>query len=175
MDQATPTPNTTPVDPPWMAYARTKRGIHEIVGDAVAPWIAHCFVLVHMAGAQDDTTAWCSAHMNGIMADTGRHYTESAAARSWTRFAKYLLKLTKPVHGCILVFSRPPDPEHGHVTLYDAVLQPQAPAGQLPCYGGNQHNEVCDAFYPEERLIGCYWPADYPLPEGAEVETPVSV
>lgn len=109
--------------------------------------------------------------MNGIMADTGHHYTESAAARSWQRFDKFLVRLAAPVHGCILVFSRPPDPEHGHVTLYDAQIF-AVPDGMLPCYGGNQHNEVCDAFYPKERLEGCYWPRDYPLPPNAVLYNP---
>jgi uncharacterized protein (TIGR02594 family) len=159
-------------DPPPLAYARTKRGIHEIVGHEVHPYIAHCFDLVHMTGAQDDLVAWCSAFMNGVMHDTGNHYTESAAARSWQHFDQFLVRLAKPVHGCILVFSRPPDPSHGHVTFYDAMLLGQTPDGMLPCYGGNQHNQVCDAFYPKKLLEGCYWPRGYPLPPDAVLYNP---
>jgi uncharacterized protein (TIGR02594 family) len=152
-----------------MAYARSKIGIHEIAGDKDNPFIIECFKDAGLPENlwHDSTTAWCGCFVNKSLKETGFPGPKGpAAARSWAKTCPELLHLAAPVHGCIMVYSRPPNPSHGHVGFYDAT-----DAEDDDCFyntlGGNQNNKVMVKPYPKERFIGAYWPSVWPLPPGA--------
>lgn len=159
--------NTTQkyVDPIWCAKMRSLIGLHELPGPAIDPTIARWFALVGLAGAQDDLTPWCSVAMNGVFHDVGMTGTLSPAARSWLHYG---VQLAEPVHGCVLVFSRPPDPSHGHVALYDATSLFND-ATNIAALGGNEDNQIKVKPYDRGRLLGSFWPTGVALPAGAHL------
>ena len=160
---ATETPIIVPAVPydftPWLTYAKTKIGIHELPGfDYNNPFIVECLTKAGLPG-QPDETAWCASFVNRCMLEigiAGPHHP--AAARSWLHFG---IKLDAPVHGCVVVFSRPPDPTHGHVGFYDS----ETSAG-IQTLGGNENNSVMIKPYAKDRLLGYFWPVGYSLPDG---------
>jgi len=97
--------------------------------------------------ASTDEVPWCSSFVNFIAQKCGDKGTNSAAARSWEKWGK---KLSKPVPGCIVVFSRGSNPAFGHVAFYLYESN-----NNIYVLGGNQSNKVCIAPYAKSRLI-CY-------------------
>jgi hypothetical protein len=77
-----------------------------------------------------------------------------------------LLHLENPVHGCILVFSRLPNPAHGHVGFWDSSGA-EDDDWYYNVLSGNQNNRVMVKPYQKSRFIGAYWPATHPLPHEA--------
>lgn len=157
-----------PIDPPWMAYARSKIGIHEAPGDAENPYIDECIADAGLPKSMqlDSVTAWCGCFCNKCMKETGHtdRPQHPAAARSWFGWG---VRLAAPVHGCINVYSRPPDPSHAHVGFYDATTQHLPTYAYWDTLGGNEDNQVKVKPYPKDRLLGSFWPAGYPLPPDA--------
>lgn len=141
-------------EPAWVAYARTKLGTHEIAGPEAHPFIIECLRDVGIRGSLlSDETAWCSAFANRCMKAAGIRGTGSALARSWEHWG---VALDKPRSGCIAIFSRPPDPNHGHVGFLAGI----GPGGEtLQILGGNEDNAVRVLGYPRVRLIGYRWPS----------------
>jgi len=153
----------------WMSYARSKYGVHEVLGDTDNPYIVHCLAQAGLRG-QHDETAWCGAFMSDIMITTYPNHVlpqNPAAARSWLNYGVPVYPwrnepsdLNAPIpYGAILILSRPPDPTHGHVTFYI-----QSMGDEFLCYGGNQNNQVGFGFYAKDRLLGVQWPEGIPLP-----------
>lgn len=166
MEQVFQPPHPHFDDPLWVSKMRSLIGLHELPGPAIEPTLARWFALVGLAGVQDDTTPWCSVAMNGVFHDVGMSGTGKANARSWL---KYGVRLKEPIHGCVLIFSRPPDPSHGHVALYDANSLFNT-EGYIAALGGNEDNQIKVKPYMRGRLIGCRWPSADTLPEGAVLD-----
>lgn len=160
-------PRQALIDPPWMAYARSKIGIHEIFGDKDNPFIVECHRGAGL-GEQHDELAWCGSFCNKCMQETGHadRPAHPSAARSWFGWG---IRLAAPVHGCVQVYSRPPDPSHAHVGFYDATVVHLPTYAYWDTLGGNEDNSVKVKPYPKDRLLGSFWPAGYPLPDGAEL------
>ena len=145
-----------PQEPPWMAYAKGKIGVHELAGSQDNAYIVQ---ILRACGLSDqhDETAWCSAFLNDCMA-VGAHVagTGRANARSWLHWGQ---EIATPRYGCVVVLSRPPDPAHGHVGLY---------AGEhgavIEILGGNENNQVMIKDYPRDRLLSYRWPIGIDLP-----------
>lgn len=136
-------------EPAWMAAARSKLGEHELAGDADNPFIVACLAAVGLPH-QHDETAWCSAFANWAMRSVGMTATGRANARSWLQWGE---PLPKPIIGAVCVFSRPPDPSHGHVGFYAGETE-----DSVLVLGGNEDNRVEIKPYPKARLIGYRWP-----------------
>lgn len=166
------------VDPPWLKYAHTKLGIHERPGFGQDdPFIVECLKDAGLpANMQHDETAWCGSFGNKCLKETGfKGPPGPAAARHWALPCKQLVQLVAPVHGCILVFSRPPNPAEGHMGFWDATGGAHDHDLFYSVLGGNEDNSVKVKPYPKSRYIGAFWPATHPLPEGAVLfQHPVS-
>ena len=134
---------------PWMVPAVAELGTKEIVDGRANPRIKEYFGATGFK-AGDAQDAWCSAFANWCMAQAGVRGTRSAAARSWLRWGR---ELETPVPGCIVVFSRPPNPSSGHVAFY----QSETPA-HVYVLGGNQNQKVCRKYYPRARVLSYRMP-----------------
>ena len=160
---------------PWMKYARSKIGIKERPGPKQNhPFIVEC---IKEAGLPkkywNDETAWCGCFANKCFKETGfRGPPGPAGARHWALPCPQLIQLEEPVHGCILVFNRPPKPKNGHVGFFDATGGASDDDLFYNTLGGNEDNSVKVKPYPKSRFIGAYWPAGWPLPPGAKLFQP---
>jgi uncharacterized protein (TIGR02594 family) len=146
-------------DPPWLKKAFQELGEHEIKGPKSNPDIERFLqsTVEGPPGHMADETAWCSAFVNSMIEEaTLLEGTNSVAARSWLNFGK---KITTPVRGCIVVFSRPDaGPAFGHVAFFL-----KKSGDKIRVLGGNQSNAVSIADYAASRLLG------YRLPKEVDV------
>lgn len=139
--------------PLWyqIAVREMNTGIDEIPGhDAHNPRIVEYHQATSLK-ATDDETAWCSSFINWCMMKAGQERTNNAMARSWLNWGK---KLDPPEKGCVVVFSRPPNPASGHVALFEEIR-----GDRIFVLGGNQSNQVNISSYPRVRLLDYRWPA----------------
>jgi uncharacterized protein (TIGR02594 family) len=74
-------------------------------------------------------------------------------AKDWSN--GWGIRLDKAMPGCVVVFERQGG---GHVGFFLGVTK----SDELVVLGGNQSNMVNIAKFSKERLIGYYWPKDYP-------------
>ena len=139
----------TTATPPWVDAARSVLGTHEIAGAQDNPFVVSCLAGVGLPH-QHDETAWCAAFVQWALKQTGVAGTGRANARSYLTWG---VALDAPKLGAVCVFSRPPDPAHGHVAFYMGEHD-----GMVSVLGGNQRNAVCVADYPRSRLIAMRWP-----------------
>lgn len=143
-------PNTIPAnDLPWIAFAKSKLGLHEIVGVKNNPEIVQW---VHELGGtwNDDETPWCGVFVSKSLTMGNRAIPKTFA---WAKsYLDYGTRLNKPCYGAVGVMGRAGG--GGHVTF----IVGQTHDGQLVCLGGNQGNQVCLAKYPVSRFLGFVFP-----------------
>jgi uncharacterized protein (TIGR02594 family) len=137
--------------PPWLEIALKELGVKEYPGQPDNPRIVE-YLKTTTLGSPDnsnDETPWCSSFVNWCMEQAHLQGTDNAMARSWLDWGR---KLNKPRLGCVVVFSRPPNPQSGHVAFY---------VGETPTdiqvFGGNQGDEVNVSLYPKERFLDYRW------------------
>ncbi len=135
---------------PWMDIAESYVGLKEVKGARHNKTIVEMFARVGHAWVQDDETAWCAAFVGACLAEAGLPHTSSLAARS---YLNYGTKVSRPRHGCIVVFKRGNNPVQGHVGFYAGETDTH-----IKVLGGNQSNMVKEARYPKERLLGYRMP-----------------
>ncbi|MFN4840170.1 MAG: TIGR02594 family protein [Phycisphaerales bacterium] len=150
---------SAPVDPPWLAHARTLIGTREIPGSKHSPvimdWIRKLGAKVLGINVVDDETPWCGTFMAWLMRQAGLNTPPIAVrASSWGLYGRGLLN---PRLGCIMVFTRSGG---GHVGLYVGE-----DAGAYHILGGNQSNAVTITRIAKERLSAMRWPDGVPLPK----------
>jgi uncharacterized protein (TIGR02594 family) len=131
-------------------------GTHETPGSADTARIQEYFAATNLAPHQHDEVPWCAAFVGWCLREVGLTPSGHANARSYLDWGVPLLR---PVPGCVLVYSRPPNRANGHVTFY-AGPGHHDPASYA-CLGGNQGNRVCVVDEPLERLLGMRWPEGY--------------
>lgn len=145
-------------DTPWFDLAKRELGTTEQAGSVRNnPRILEYHASTTLPGnlARIDETAWCSSFVNWCISRVELKGTNSARARSWQDWGR---KLTNPVPGCIVVFSRPSaGPKSGHVAFYVSET-----ATHIRVLGGNQSNQVKQSNYAKSRLIGYRWPSEMP-------------
>ena len=136
--------------PLWyrIALREMHTGVDEIRGDDHTPRIIEYHAATSLSATTDETP-WCSSFVNWCMMKSGEDRTNSAAARSWLRWGS---PLDDPQLGCVVIFSRPPNPSSGHVAFFV-----RSEARRVWVLGGNQSNQVNIASYPEDRLLGYRW------------------
>lgn len=150
-DETTPVDNPTSGYAPWLVIAKIEqaRGVHEEPGlERDNPRILE--YLKTVGHFPHDETPWCSAFANWCMGRVGLLGTGRPNALSWLTWGD---EIKVPQTGCIAVFSRPPDPAHGHVAFYCGETQ-----RYIDVLGGNQGNAVGRSFYPKSRLLSYRWP-----------------
>jgi uncharacterized protein (TIGR02594 family) len=135
--------------PRWFEIARRELGVSEIAGDEHNPRIIE-YHSTTTYRARADEVPWCSSFVNWCVEQSGVAGTDSAAARSWSRWGK---SLTQPRRGCIAVFSSSRGPHSGHVGFFERVE-----GNHVLVLGGNQSDAVNYSSYSKSRLLGYRWP-----------------
>lgn len=144
-------PTEPKVEPeiPWLKVALKEKGTAEVPGPKDNPRIREYHGSVDLIAGDD--TAWCASFVSWCLEHAGYKSANSARARDYVRYG---LPMDKPTKGCIVIFWRgAPDAATGHVGFYmgekpDSIL----------VLGGNQSNQVCEAFYPKHRVLAYRWP-----------------
>jgi uncharacterized protein (TIGR02594 family) len=140
-------------EPTWLIHARTYLGLSEV------PGIEHNSTILRWWEAiksplRDDESPWCAAFVGGVLEECGIRSSRSAAARSYMTWGA---RLDMPARGCIVVFSRPPNPWSGHVGFVVGIDV----KARLMVLGGNQRDKVSIAPFDRE-VLGYRWPMDVP-------------
>jgi uncharacterized protein (TIGR02594 family) len=143
-----------------MTRAKTFLGVTEIPGGRHNDKILGFWKSAHL-GFKDDETPWCAGYANAQLEEVGIRGTRSGMAKS---FLKWGRKLDTPMHGCIVVLHRPPNPASGHVGFFDKFVTRNGKL-YVRVLGGNQGNKVSYALFPADRVAGYRWPASKPLPK----------
>lgn len=152
---------------PWLSVMRAISGTKEVPGAKDSPiimkWVSdigtrfpeHAKYLKN--NYTHDSVPWCGLCVAEVMAMVGINpVTESLWAANWAKFGK---KLTKPVQGCVMVFTRSGG---GHVTLLEEIK-----GGYAYCRGGNQSDmvNVSKRAWPTDQFTAATWPLGVPLPD----------
>lgn len=133
---------------PWLDIAYKEMGVKEIPGSKHNERILEYHSATSLK-ATDDETPWCSAFVSWCLEQAGVKSTKNAWARSYMKWGK---PISKPVKGCVAVFTRGTSSGHVAFFLEDNGLS-------ISCLGGNQGNRVCVSSYPKARLLGYRMPA----------------
>lgn len=151
-------PAPSGVEPPWLAWAREQKGIHERRdASTVLSW------LQEFAGwVTSPSTAWCGAFMGMAIGQTLPDEpipSNPLGARQWLKFGR---EMREPVPGAVTVFWRgSPNDWRGHV----GIVVGRDQRNNLMILGGNQGDTVNIRPFARNRLLGFRWPKDYPMPE----------
>lgn len=127
----------------WYDIAKREAGVKELQGIADHPRIVEYHSTTTLR-ATDDEVPWCSSFVNWCVQRAGYVGTRSAAARSW---AKWGVKIDKPIAGCIVVMTRTGG---GHVGFYEAHDD-----STVQVFGGNQDDAVNVRKFRASRVL-CY-------------------
>lgn len=149
-DQITQNPNLELANElPWLAFAKSKLGLKEIVGSKHNPEIVDW--VKELGGAwRDDETPWCGVFVAKSLKVGNRNVPKSFA---WAKaYLNYGTRLKSPCYGCVGVMGRAGG--GGHVTFVIGKTK----AGELVCLGGNQGNAVSIVKYPVSRFLGFVFP-----------------
>lgn len=95
-------------------------------------------------------TPWCSAMVNYCERAAGGKGTGKLNARSWLTYGTEVKKGHEQ-KGDIVIFDFEHDGIHGHVSYLEVSDNSSL---TVRCLGGNQHNKVCYAVYPQPSIIG---------------------
>ena len=137
-------------EPPWLVWARSKVGIHEVSGAGDNPEIVSWFQFTTLAREfWHDATAWCSVFVNAAFGLNKIKGCGSARAVDWMGWGK---RVETPYPGCVTVFQWA-DGSH-HVALF---LKREG--GRVQVLGGNQSNAVTITWFPEASVMGYRAPA----------------
>lgn len=142
------------IDPLWLAEARRYLGVREIPGVNHHPLILAMWKAIKRGGIRDDETPWCAAFVGFCLENVGIVSSRFESATSYLTWGR---QIDKPVHGCVVVFTREGG---GHVGFLVGVDG----RGDLLILGGNQGNEVNVRTFPRGRVSGYRWPLAVPLP-----------
>lgn len=147
---------------PWMDIAWKQEGQKEIPGAQANPEIIQYFADAGHPEVHSDEVPWCAAFTCACLERAGIMSPRTLSARD---FLHYGTPIDTPRVGAIAVFSRPPDPQHGHVGFV---------AGESPTaiilLGGNQANTVSAVHMPKARLLGLRWPNDGATPSALKAQ-----
>ena len=134
--------------PAWIREAERHIGVKEIPGVKHEPKILQWWKAIRRGGIKTDEVPWCAAFVGACLENVGLVSTRFESARSYLQWGA---RLSSPVYGCIVVFSRNGG---GHV----GFLVGQDQRGRLMVLGGNQGNQVSVAPFDPARVVGFRWP-----------------
>ena len=139
--------------PRWLDLARAEIGTKEAPGYANNPVVQKYYEDAG-SGKLPDSVPWCAAFVGAMLKRAGVSPSGYLAARSYLKWGQ---KLTKPIPGAIVVFSRGSSPSQGHVAFFE-----QDKGNSIRVLGGNQNDAVTRANYPKSRVLGYRWPLHFP-------------
>jgi uncharacterized protein (TIGR02594 family) len=142
-----------PEEYPWMDIARSKMGQAEIPGPPANPDIVEFLYSTTLDGPdkERDETPWCSAFVNWCIEQVGYQGTDSAWARSWLAWGQEA-DWNNLLPGAIVVLRR--GENSGHVGFFVG-----SDDQSITLLGGNQGDRVCEASFPQSRILGIRIPA----------------
>jgi uncharacterized protein (TIGR02594 family) len=141
-------------EPRWLGFAKAEIGTKEVPGPNNNKRVSVYFNEA-IGKFMPDSVPWCAAFVGSMLARAGHKPSGSLMARSYMTWGQ---KLTKPVRGCVVVFSRGRPPS-GHVAFYDGEA-----GGYVYVIGGNQSDAVTRQGYPKRRVLGYRWPKNVATP-----------
>lgn len=145
----------TPIGPPpWYTWALHEIGFHETGNNR---GIEHYIALAHCGSLGDP---WCAIFANAGLEQAGIRGTRSALARSFERDPNFVALDGYAIGAITTMWRGSPRSGTGHVFYYAGYND----AGCL-ALGGNQSDKVCKQTEPWARIVGCYWPKSYPMPQ----------
>lgn len=156
-------------EPAYIELARSLIGLHEVKGSLHSPEIVQFWKDIKRGGIKDDETPWCAAFVGSVLERSGIVSSRFESAKS---YLDYGTKISKPVYGCIVVFSRDGGGHVGFVVGRDS-------ADNLLVLGGNQGDAVNIKAFPRSRVTGYRIPpgvvldASAPLQVGSAPQTAV--
>lgn len=134
--------------PTWIVEAEKWIGRNEIPGAATADFITKALVYTG-AWWRDDETPWCGVGAGACMKLAGQPIPKAFyRAKAWLDWG---VKLSRPVYGCVVVFTRTGGGHVGFVVGMDEK-------GRLLVLGGNQGNKVSIAPFDMARVAGYRMP-----------------
>jgi len=124
-------------------------GVKEVRGNLDNPQIL-AMLRLDEAWPSGDETPWCSAFVNYIAWLMRLPRSHKLNARSWLSVGMSIsAQDAKPGYD-IVILSRPPSPESGHVAFFAGLEPPNT----VMLLGGNQGDSVCVAPFSASRIIG---------------------
>jgi uncharacterized protein (TIGR02594 family) len=148
------------IDQPWVAAGKRFLGLKEISGSNHNPEILKFWKAIRRSGIKDDETPWCAAFVGACLENSGIESTRFESAKSYLTWG---VTLSKPVPGCVAVFTRNGGGHIGFVLDVDSD-------GFMQLLGGNQNDSVCIRSYGTERLARLCWPRAVPIPDQCKNE-----
>lgn len=147
---------------PWIEEAKKHIGLKEIPGPKHNPVILGWLDAMKAPSwlERSDETAWC-----GLMTAYCMKQSGVAVPTYWMRalaWSEWGVKLSKPIDGCVVVFKRTGG---GHV----GFVMGETKDGYLSVLGGNQGNAVTIAKFDKSRVVGYYWPKEFPVPANGKI------
>ena len=146
-------------DPFWMDVAYEYLGVHEISGSKhnskimdLLDWADGDPDSQTLGSISDDEVPWCASFVSGVLEKAGVESPRTAWARGFLNWGQ---KLTRPIVGCVVVFSR--GPSSGHV----GFVVGKTKSGHLMVLGGNQSDMVKVSAFGTDRILGYRWPLDH--------------
>ena len=140
---------------PWIKEGQKHIGLKEIPGPkhniTILGWLESL-----KAWWRDDETPWCGVYVAHCFRVSGLTVPKMwMRAKEWSN--GWGIRLPGPVPGCVVVFERQGG---GHVGFLVGISS----NNELVVLGGNQSNMVNYAKFSRDRVVGYYWPKDYPAP-----------
>jgi uncharacterized protein (TIGR02594 family) len=151
-----------PRQPAHYVRARGEIGQKEAPGTADNPRIVEYLRTTNLDKKYwHDATAHCAAFVCWVLEQEKLPNPRYAKARN---FLHYGSALTEPRLGCLVILWRTTkDAPRGQVGDGHIGFYVKSSAERLLLLGANQHNEVCEQYYPAIRLLEYRWPPGVPL------------
>lgn len=146
--------------PTWLTKAESYVGLKEVSGPKNNSTVVDFWKKIHLNSISNDEIPWCAAFVGAVLEDSGFTSTRSGLAKSYLNWG---VPLTKPVLGCVVVFTRKGG---GHVGFVEGVDK----NGNIYVIGGNQSDSVCVKLFKTDNVVGYRWPKDT---KEAQVKLPV--
>lgn len=137
----------------WIDIGRKMIGIKEIKGSNHHPEILKMWQDIKRGGIKDDETPWCSAFVGSCFERAGIVSSRHENSQSWNTWGE---KLTAPIYGCVVTFTRDGG---GHV----GICMGRTAKGNLLILGGNQSDGVNIKEFTKDRV------KEYRKPVGVEM------
>lgn len=147
------------MDYPWIVEAKKHIGLKEVPGPKSNPTIVGWLQRLK-SWYFEDQSPWCSTYVAYCMQING-----IVIPKYWMRaldWSNWGVKLDKPIDGCVVVFKRTGG---GHV----GFVMGETKDGYLSVLGGNQGDAVSIAKFDKSRVVGYYWPKEFPVPANGKL------
>ena len=156
-------------EPVWLEVARSCVGQREVPGPSSNGWIRSLWMGLRGGawfwqhyGEDDTQLPWCGAFVAHCVAAAGVDYpARYASALAWSGWGE---AVPGPVHGAVAVLTRNGG---GHVGFVTGVSKD---GKKVRLLGGNQNDQVCEAWFDTGRVTAYRVPPGHRAPRTAVAE-----